>query len=245
METDEVLALLRRVGEECVDPRFGTLGSGDVDRKQLRAPVTAADREAEQRLTEELTRAHPGAVVVGEEAVAADPRLVARAERAEHAFVVDPVDGTRQFVKGSPDHAMMLAELRGGEVVRSWIWQPQHRRSYVAERGAGAWCGQRRLRGPEPERLAGLSRLRRLRAVRFTGTCCGVDYPRLAEGEADVAVFWSPRLWDHAPGSLLLLEAGGVVAGLRGGYEVHDRRPRLLVAAGDRAAYEAVRWRTV
>ena len=73
METDEVLALLRRVGEECVDPRFGTLGSGDVDRKQLRAPVTAADREAEQRLTEELTRAHPGAVVVGEEAVAADP----------------------------------------------------------------------------------------------------------------------------------------------------------------------------
>ena len=85
----------------------------------------------------------------------------------------------------------------------------------------------------------------RLRALRLTGTCCGIDYPRLAEGEADVAVFWSPRLWDHAPGSLLLHETGGVVAGLRGQYQVRDRRPRLLVAAGDRSAYEAVRVRRV
>ena len=70
-------------------------------------------------------------------------------------------------------------------------------------------------------------------------------YARLAEGEADVAVFWSPRLWDHAPGSLLLAETGGVVAGLRRAYEVRDRRPRLLLAAGDRSAYEAVRGRRV
>ena len=113
MDTDEVLALLRRVGEECVVPRFGTLGSDDVDRKQLRAPVTDADREAEHRLTEELTRAHPGAVVVGEEAVAADGSLVARAEHAEHAFVVDPVDGViaRRMADGA-----VLRDATGSEV---------------------------------------------------------------------------------------------------------------------------------
>ncbi len=237
METDEVLALLRQVGEECVTPRFGALGAGDVGRKQLHAPVTVADREAEQRLTEELSGAHPGAVVVGEEAVAADPSLVRRAEVAEHAFVVDPVDGTRQFVRGSPDHAMMLAELRRGEVVRSWIWQPQHGRGYVAELGAGAWCGERRLTGPDRGSV-------RLRSLRFTGTCCGVDYPRLAEGAADVAAYWSPRLWDHAPGSLLLAETGGVTGGLGGRpWSPADRRPRLLLAATDRAAYDVVRGR--
>ena len=57
---------------------------------------------------------------------------------ADHAFTVDPVDGTKNFVNGSKDHAVMVAEVRGGEVVRGWIWQPQHETAYVAERGAGA-----------------------------------------------------------------------------------------------------------
>ena len=244
-----MLALLQRVGEECVTPRFGSLSSGEVSRKQLHAPVTVADREAEERLTQELRRAYPTAVVAGEEAVAAEPALVRRAEQAEHAFVVDPVDGTRQFVRGSADHAMMLAELREGEVVRSWIWQPQHRRSYVAERGAGAWCDGRRLAAPDPDGLSDVVSsvwprrvLGAVRTLRRTGTCCGIDYPRLAEGEADVAVFWSPRLWDHAPGSLLLTEAGGVAGSLAGAaYLPRDRQPRLLLAAGSPVALDLVR----
>ena len=77
---------------------------------------------------------------------------------ADHAFTVDPVDGTKNFVKGSPDHAVMVAEVRGGESVRAWIWQPQHERAYVAERGAGAWRNGERLSraraGRRPGRVA-------------------------------------------------------------------------------------------
>ena len=249
MLTDDVLALLREVGERVVVPRFGALESGDVGRKQLRAPVTVADREAEVLLTDALRAEYPGALVLGEEAVAADPAVLARFREADHAFTVDPVDGTRQFVRGSPDHAMMLAELRGGQVVRSWIWQPQHRRAYVTEVGGGATADGRRVTRPTPAptgRAGDEGWLRRtrtvLRGLTPTGTCCGVDYPRLAEGKADYALSWRPQPWDHAPGSLLLAEVGGVVGALDGTlYDAQQPPPRVLLAARDRATYDLVR----
>ena len=240
-----MLALVTAVADEVVNPRFGALASGEVRKKQLVKPVTVADREAEERLTAELRAAYPDALVLGEEAVAADARVLARFRDAEHAFTVDPVDGTRQFVRGSPDHAVMLAELRHGQVVRSWIWQPQHQRAYVAERGAGAWCDGRRLTVPAPPAsppVGGLLRsVRALARLRRTGTCCGVDYPRLAEGAADYALSWRPRPWDHAPGSLLLSEAGGVVGAPDGSpYDARGVGPRVMVAAADPATYAAV-----
>jgi fructose-1,6-bisphosphatase/inositol monophosphatase family enzyme len=246
---DEILALLQDVGERVVVPRFRALDPREVGRKQLRAPVTVADREAEVLLTDALRAAHPEAVVLGEEAFEADPSVLSRFREADHAFTVDPVDGTRQFVRGSPDHAMMLAELRGGAVVRSWIWQPQHRRAYVASAGGGARLDGRAVHGHRP-RDAGTPRARtwvaRARAVlrehRLTGTCCGIDYPRLAEGTADYALFWRPRPWDHAPGSLLLGEAGGMVGALDGTpYAAQQPPARVLLAARDRATYDTVR----
>ena len=96
--------------------------------------------------------------MLGEEATSRDPGLLDRFRAADHAFTIDPVDGTKNFVRGSPDHAVMVAEIRGGETVRSWIWQPQHRVAYVAERGGGAWRdGQRLTRPPVGDRLRGVT----------------------------------------------------------------------------------------
>ncbi len=114
-------------------------------------------------LAEALAAAYPSAVLLGEEATAHDPALLDRFRAADHAFTIDPVDGTRNFVHGSPDHAVMVAEIRGGETVRSWIWQPQHRVAYVAERGGGAWRdGVRLTRPPIGERLRGVTSRRSL-----------------------------------------------------------------------------------
>lgn len=202
--TEEVLAMVQDVVARLVTPRFGHLGDGEVTSKRRPGDlVTVADREAEVELTRLLRARQPGVLVVGEEAVHAEPALVRALPHAEHAFTLDPVDGTRHFVAGSPDHATMLAELRRGEVVRSWIWQPQHGHAYVAERGAGAWRDGHRL-SPGPRRPVG-------GLPRPTGTCCGVDYPRLASGEADLAAYLKQKPWDHLPGGLLLAEAGGSV----------------------------------
>jgi fructose-1,6-bisphosphatase/inositol monophosphatase family enzyme len=228
VDTDAVLALLVEVAEEVIDPRFRSLSSAEVDEKNPGDLVTVADREAEELITRRLREAHPDAVVLGEEASADDPGLVAAFRSAEHAFCIDPVDGTKNFVHGSPDHAVMVAETRGGETVRAWIWQPQHRRAYVAERGAGAWCNGRRLHRSTPEGGPTTWRVvtnRRPWLGRRVGptpplalawVSCGIDYPKLAEGEADAVLYTRPNPWDHAPGGLIVAEAGGALGTFEG-----------------------------
>ena len=250
METDDVMTLLRDVSEEVVSPRFRSLADEEVDEKGPGDLVTVADREAESRIADALQRSYPDALVLGEEAAAADPDLLDRYRDASHAFTVDPVDGTRNFVHGSPDHAMMVAEVRAGEVVRGWIWQPQHGRAYVAERGAGAWCdGERLVRPPLGDELRGVTSRRgwigralgALRELEMTWVCCGIDYPKVVEGDADYALYRRAKPWDHAPGSLLLTESGGYVGTFDGSpYRPQAEPPKGLVSAADRDTYDLV-----
>ena len=134
-----MLALLQDVAAEVINPRFRALAAGEIHEKKPGDLVTDADREAEVLITAALVGAYPDCVVLGEEAHSVDPALMERYAAADHAFTVDPVDGTKNFVNGSRDHAVMASETRGGEVVRAWIWQPQHDLGYVAERGGGTW----------------------------------------------------------------------------------------------------------
>ncbi|MEV7430771.1 inositol monophosphatase [Nocardioides sp. NPDC092400] len=250
--TDEVLAMLQEVAAQVITPRFQRLSEDDISSKSHPGDlVTVADREAEVLITERLLAAYPRALVLGEEAASADPGVLDRFRDADHAFTVDPVDGTRNFVKGSPDHAVMAAELRGGEVVRSWIWQPQHRAAYVAERGAGAWRNDVRVhRPPVGDGLLGITSRRgwigralgTLRTLELSWRCCGVDYPAIVDGRADYALYKKTKPWDHAPGSLLVAEAGGHVGTFRGEpYRPQGPAPSGLVVAADRATYDVVR----
>ncbi|HRI98462.1 MAG TPA: inositol monophosphatase, partial [Nocardioides sp.] len=220
LTTVEVLHLLQDVAEEIINPRFRALTQEQISEKNPGDLVTVADREAEVAITAALTGAYPEALVLGEEASEVDSTLVERFLTAEHAFTVDPVDGTKNFVSGSPLHAVMVSELRDGDVVRAWIWQPQLDTAYVAERGGGAWRnGERLTRPPVGPALRGVTSRRSwigqalgtLKALELTWVCCGVDYPKLVEGEADYVVYRRAKPWDHAPGALLLEEAGGVV----------------------------------
>ncbi len=251
METADVLTLLQDVAAEVITPRFRALAAEEISEKGPGDLVTIADREAESRITDALQAAYPRALVLGEEATAADASLLDRFKVADHAFTLDPVDGTKNFVRGSPDHAVMVAELRGSAVVRSWIWQPQHARAYVAERGAGAWCnGQRLVRPPLRSDLRGVTSRRNwigralgaLRALDLTWVCCGVDYPKVVDGSADYALYRRAKPWDHAPGSLLLSEAGGHVGSFDGSpYRPQGDPPVGLITAADRGTYDLVR----
>ncbi len=251
VNTQEVLQLLQDVAEEVINPRFRALSGDEIHEKNPGDLVTVADREAEVRITAALAAAYPHALVLGEEATATDDTLLARFREADHAFTVDPVDGTKNFVHGSKDHAVMASELRDGEVQRSWIWQPQHGVAYVAERGRGAHRnGERLVRPPMGDAVRGVTSRRRwigrslggLPPLELTWVCCGVDYPQLVQGAADYLLYSGTKPWDHAPGSLLLEEAGGYVGTFEGGrYRPQEQPPRGLVAAADRATYDHVR----
>jgi fructose-1,6-bisphosphatase/inositol monophosphatase family enzyme len=252
VDTDEVLDLLKTVAADVITPRFRSLADGEVMEKNPGDLVTVADQESEAALTHALSAAYPDAFVLGEELTASDPKALERYVAAEHAFTVDPVDGTKNFVHGSPDHAVMVSEVKGGETVRGWIWQPEHEVAWVAEKGAGVYRnGERLTREPVADDVAprGVTSIWPLRGHSLgdlpplvgSWVCCGVDYPRLIEGATDYILYARNSPWDHSPGALMVREAGGAVGHPDGTpYAPRSLTPGILVAA-DRGTYAAVR----
>ena len=252
METDDVLALLKHVADEVVNPRFGQLTSGDVSSKSHPGDlVTIADREAEVAIAAELRSAYPDALLLGEEATAADSSLPDQFRSADHAFTIDPVDGTRNFVKGSPDHALMVSEVRGGAVVRSWIWQPQHEVAYVAElgRARGATASASRDRrwvrscAASPHVAPGsVARSGRCVSSTSRGSAAASTTPSWSAGRPTTRSTARRCRGTTARGSLLLTEAGGYVGTFAGTpYQPQAAAPKGLIAAADRATYDLVR----
>lgn len=253
LDTDAVLTLLQETAEAVINPRFRALAQAEISSKTHPGDlVTVADREAEVLIARALRAAYPQAMVLGEEEYAGDARLLDAFRAADHAFTVDPVDGTRNFVHGSPDHAVMAAEVVGGQTVRAWIWQPQHEVAYVAERGSGLWrdgVQVRRAAAPEaPEDLDVRTSTRRsvgtmlgpVGPMGLTWVSCGIDYPQLATGGCDGLVYGGTMPWDHVPGALMIEEVGGVVGTTDGEVYGPRSRPRGIVAAADERTYRAL-----
>ncbi|MGC3992960.1 MAG: inositol monophosphatase [Propionicimonas sp.] len=250
MKTEEVSELLADVADRLIMPRFGTLGSDDIEEKKPGDLVTVADRDAEIELARVLRAQEPGVLVVGEEGVFTDPSSLDALPHAAHAWVIDPVDGTRNFARGRPDFAVMLAEVRGAETVRGWIWQPVHDRLYVAEKGAGVTCNGTPIAPPEVNDRAvplGASYLpvpgeehAEVRLVRSWGSC-GIDYPKLIEGDLDFLCYRSMFPWDHLAGALMVTELGGRIATDAGADYHAGVIGRRLVAATDPDLWQVAR----
>jgi len=220
VQTDQVSALLRDVADRLIVPRFGGLHSGDIIEKGPGDLVTVADREAEVELTRLLHQASPDALVVGEEGVFTDASVLEALPGADHAWVIDPIDGTRNFAKGIPDFAVILAEVLGGRTVRGWIWQPLHDQLFVAEAGAGVTRNGERLERPTRKRTVPMGATylpvpgedgAPVKVIRSWGSC-GIDYPKLVTGEVDFLSYRSMFPWDHLAGGLMVTELGGRIA---------------------------------
>lgn len=218
MDTAGVLTLMQEVADEVVMPRFQSLADDEVIEKNPGDLVTVADREAEVLITKALQDAFPGCVVVGEEACAADPSVVNAVAAADHVFVVDPVDGTRNFVHGRSDFGLMVAEMRGAEGTRSWIWQPVAGQSWVAEHGAGVQRGGKKFKArPFNPPARGATGEPRDTGAHPEGDlvnsrwACAIDYPLVAAGELDFVLYRSSNPWDHVPGWVMLTELGGLM----------------------------------
>lgn len=254
-----VSALIERISEEEIRPRFRNLAEGDIREKARGELVTVVDEAVERRLTEALTALLPGSLVVGEEAIADDPEGLARLDRESDVWIVDPIDGTSNFSRGSETFAVMVALVRTGRLIGGWIYQPATGRMTQAEQGGGAFTDGERLSvapaGPPSGMLGSLSagtfggrELRqtldrnraRVSAIR-TLRCAGLEYVRMASGETHFALFSRIHPWDHAPGILIHGEAGGVTRFLDGaGYDPRRRTAPGLLAAPDPDAWEGL-----
>ncbi|WP_405662883.1 inositol monophosphatase family protein [Streptomyces sp. RK9] len=227
-QTADVERVVREAAAAEITPRFRQLAEGDVVQKS--GPhdlVTVADRLAEEHLTRELTALLPGSVVVGEEAVHADPARYDAIAGDAPVWIVDPVDGTRQFVHGDPGFCTLVALALDGVVLASWTYAPALDEFATAVRGKGATLNGTRLRAgsPEPGRPLTVATshpdfttddqkraLLGLTADGFAARPCGsagLEYLAIARGALDAVAFSWELAWDHAAGLLLVEEAGG------------------------------------
>lgn len=219
---------VRAVAAAEILPRWRRLGAGDVRHKTGPGDlVTVADRDAEARLTELLPALLPGSVVVGEEAVHADPGVLGRVGGPEPVWIVDPVDGTANFVAGKEHFATLVALAQDGELLASWTYAPRLDLMATARRGGGAMLGGERIstaHAAQDEVLrvatSQFSYLDEQERRQFEGlgaegvrarqcTCAGLDYLEVARGALDAVAFTWEAPWDHAAGVLLVAEAGG------------------------------------
>ena len=225
---DDVSALMRRVATEIMMPRFRNLTADQVSDKTPGDPVTIVDQESEALLTDALARLLPGARVVGEEAASLDPTVLDGIGDGT-VWIIDPLDGTKNFSEGIHPFAIMIALVVDGEREAGWILDPITDRMCHAARGRGAFVNGDRVHtrptaGPLPVAALALHFLgeaRRADLIRRSADrltlaviprCAGEQYPRLVLGQNDIALFERTWPWDHAPGGLFLEEAGGRIA---------------------------------
>lgn len=249
MDDGAVSALLRQVSDALIVPRFKHLEYADVHQKGRGDYVTVADREAEVAITQLLSAGSPDHLVIGEEAIAGDGHLLDRIDNAPKIWLIDPLDGTANFVAGNPDFGVMVVELLSGRPERSWIWQSVHRHMFYASRGAGAFLDERPLSqlaadgplvgGVTPE-FSGLRGPGIANVMPMTGTCT-MDYPLIATGDRQFLIHNNKHPWDHYPGILLLEELGGVVRFMDGEpfSSTSNNRHKLIAACSPEA------WATV
>lgn len=210
---------------------FGEVEQLQVSMKGPADFVSAADRRAEEILKAELARARPGYGFLMEESgttEGTDP---------DHRFIVDPLDGTTNFLHGLPVFAISVALERSGQIVAGLVYNPITDELYTAERGGGAFMNDRRLRVAARRELSeaviatgiphlgkpGQDRFReelaavqaKAAGVRRFGSAA-LDCAYVAAGRMDGYWERSLKAWDLAAGLLLIKEAGGFVTDIQG-----------------------------
>ncbi|NNE83729.1 MAG: inositol monophosphatase [Alphaproteobacteria bacterium] len=224
VELDKVSELLSKVATDIILPRHRKLGEGDISEKDHGELVTIADTETEKWLSLELANLLPGSSVVGEEAAYADPRVFERLTDEIPVWVIDPVDGTHNFTKGSDIFAVIVALVIGGETVAGWIYEPIGQTLACGERGAGVTLGAFgvELGNPQDDPHCHGVAAKQLfeRAERdasyidrvYRPNCAGHEYIQILRGERCFTAYTKLMPWDHAAGSFMIREAGGYSA---------------------------------
>jgi 3'(2'), 5'-bisphosphate nucleotidase len=199
----------------------------EVESKRDSSPVTEADRAAELIILAALARAAPGVPVIAEEEVAAG-RIP---EHDDTYFLVDPLDGTKEFVRGGTDYTVNIGLIERGIPTLGVVYAPATRRLHGGWTGSGAWVDEGqgrtaiRTRGRGEQMIAVASKSHLNQATidylrEAVGMCdyvaigSSLKFCILAEGKADIYPRASPTSeWDTAAGHAVLLAAGGLVDG--------------------------------
>ena len=255
-----VAQLIAEIAAEEIMPLFGKLDDEAIKTKSSATDfVTKADIAAEFALKKALLPLTPGASFVGEEEVSQNPGLVNDLESDGLFWVVDPLDGTRNFVQGREEFGSIVALVRNGETIMGWIYGIPTNQSAFAIKNEGAFWNSEPLNGlpSAPSALTGLrglgsltgpykeritaNVLTRMQTHKFN--CSAYAYLQLARGQFDFLLTARTHPWDHAAGVLILNALGGMGAYIDDDeiYTPRDQVGRPLLSAPSSDRFERAR----
>ncbi len=262
-DIDAIASLLLEVGHGVILPRFRRLEPGDVERKRTPTDpndvVTVVDHQAEEHLTRALLSLVPGTAVIGEEATHERPDLLELLTADGPVWLLDPIDGTRNFVAGDDGFGIMLAYVTAGVARAAWVLLPARNELFVAETGNGAFFNGQRIRvstARPGQSLRGALHVRfmpdELRAsaarashdryrAEFDTRSAAVEYMEILKGSRDFAVYYRLLPWDHAAPGLILTEGGGRAEHLSGQPYSPRSADQVTIVANGVTAVDVVR----
>jgi fructose-1,6-bisphosphatase/inositol monophosphatase family enzyme len=257
VDAQRVAEIIREVAMDKIVPRFQRLAAHEIRSKSSPNDLaTIADDEAEIELTRILKDLLPGSLVVGEEAVSSGDisRDILKDKNAT-VWVIDPVDGTGNFANGKPIFGTMVALIKNGERVGSWIYQIPTDRMVIGQKGAGITiAGIPYERRDAPEGNVDFLRHKAFVSRKFippymrpfvdeqvshlqdvsTHMCCAWEYVELLEGLRLFSVYKRIEPWDHLAGVMLLEEAGYYIRKWDGSiYDPADQEGGLVNAPSE------------
>ncbi len=231
-DLQHVVARASEWAREAGDVALSRLGTRySIERKADRSPVTEVDLQLQQLIVDHILHDFPTHGIVAEEADRIGLGDATPQER-DCFWIVDPLDGTRNYVRGVPFFCVAIAMMKAGQPIVGVIHDPNCNRTYTAIRGRGAFAGHKRLRvsnrGWAESPLLGIPTAKRTPlpaaiyrdwpqrgVLRHIGSTC-LNLALTACGALDACFAQEVKLWDVAAGALLVEEAGGVVTSARG-----------------------------
>lgn len=257
IDPEDVSKIIKECSDRYVLPRYNALKDGEVCTKT--GPndlVTQADIDVEEHLKRVLPDLLPGSVVIGEEGVSnGEVSLMALRDTSRPVWIVDPVDGTYNFVHGKREFGVMLGLIIDGVTQYAWIYDVLGEAMSVAERGAGAFCEGVHLQVAAADQLDTMHMHGHINPKYFPeiyrphiaekrdlfGGCTSIgcaahEYLRIAKGEAHFSVYSRLKPWDHIPGALIVSEAGGMISRWDGnGYKPQDFDKGIIAAVSEQS----------
>lgn len=233
--------------------------SFDIDRvtvteKQHNDFVTDIDQAAEQAIIETLLKAYPDHAILAEESGASKNLN----DETEYCWIIDPIDGTTNFMHGYPQYCISIALAQRGVVTQALVYDPVRNDLFTATKGAGAYLNDKRIRVTRHDRLANalLSSghgagpralddylkmyqimAERCQGIRTAGSAA-LDLANVAAGRADGYYEKNLKQWDIAAGALLVSEAGGIVGDFNGESDIMKKGD--VIAAGPKVFAQMV-----
>ncbi len=206
----------------------------DIDRLTVRSKqpndfVTEVDQAAEEAIIDVIREAYPEHAILAEESGATG--------ESEHSWIIDPLDGTTNFIHGFPQYAVSIAYAQNGVVQHGVVFDPNRNELFTASRGAGAFLNDRRIRASRRTRLADAligtgfpyrafnhadtflaifrDLMEKSAGIRRPGSAA-LDLAYVACGRYDAFFELGLSQWDFAAGALMVQEAGGLVSDFAG-----------------------------